>query len=596
MLKKTYIVLLCAAAASGQPAVADTMILRHSVENQGLRLGPTLGKVYVSQGIELTSAMLAPVQGASITAVRVRLGCNLTEQRNTLTISTGPDGEVLYSQSVATLTAGWNEIRLDTPLSVTGQPLFVGISLESEGEMISMDGEADNAHANWIKISYNQADDPQASWGHQSGGAHNICVVVEGDNLPVDRAFIRRGTIRSYAPSTGYFPIGLVVSNNGSNTIESLGIAVGIDGAEPTEHTVQGIEIEPGTTKYIETAIVDLGAGIHDLDLTLVAANGTPVVVGDDSCRVSKKDIIAKRNYSVRRVVLEHFSTARCSNCPRAHEMVEDELLFRPDVIHVVHHAGFGTDAYTVSDSEQYLWFYGSGDSAQPYTPAFMLDRTNMAQYGATNGSTATPGPVFSAGRGTFGQLLEQSLSTPALTDLTLASRIDGNRLIVNVGASIPGGSADLLKTADLRLGVMVTEDSIIGMQQDGPRTVIQDYNHSRTLRRVLTDTWGDKVSFNGATLAPREYAVDLPAEWNRANLRVVAFLSGYDSRNTNNCKILNGAECRPTAASSVSEVMHSDQTPCYYNLQGLSVSESQLVPGYYIERSGNGARVIYRK
>ena len=132
---------------------------------------------------------------------------------------------------------------------------------------------------------------------------------------------------------------------------------------------------------------------------------------------------MSKKDYTNRKVLLEHFSTSNCNNCPVAHRNIDNALLYRNDVIHVVHHAGMGTDFLTIPAHEDYLYFFGE----KVYTPAVMLDRTNMSPYGVGDGagSSSTPGPAFFPVSATLGKVIDQSLSVPAVVTVDINRQYD---------------------------------------------------------------------------------------------------------------------------------------------------------------------------
>lgn len=557
--KRTFLLLLFAAISLCLP-------LHATQESKEMRLGYTTGSLSMHLGyatrliiraaIELPSEQLTGMAGSRITRLRVGIGNELTDQINYIFITDDLNGTPLYRQEVPRFNYGWNEITLDKPFEIDGRKLYVGYRYESEGETLSLDGEKDNPLANWIFIS--QTDENSGFWAHQGGGALNIQAVVEGDNLPQHDVAIDRHSIPKYGCVSASMPLRVVVRNLAAANIHTLGVCVTFDGEEMADKTIEGLDIPSGNLALVNLGdFAFSGNTIGDLKVNITSVNG----VADEqpaNNEVTVQNLIVRKDYAPRIVLLEHFSTMECNNCPNGHTAIEDALRFRPDVIHVVHHAGFRTDELTIPESENYLWFYTNGQAGSVFAPGAMLDRTNLSAIGATDGTGSTPGPAFSVDRDILGALMDNRLSSPALITLTPVADYDPDTrtLTVTVRGHIPNGSADRLKANDPRLTVMLTENGIEGRQ--GGVTVPMDgpYIHDHVLRDVLTKTWGDALVFDEqGNFESGQYKVVLPAGWNAEKMQVVAFVSDYDSGSPNKCGVFNAAETAFTTNTGLHQV-----------------------------------------
>lgn len=77
----------------------------------------------------------------------------------------------------------------------------------------------------------------------------------------------------------------------------------------------------------------------------------------------------------------------------------------------------------------------------------------------------------------------------------------------------------------DLRLTVLITEDSIVDPQQVN-LTYVPDYLHRHVLRDVVTAYNGDAIgSFDAGEVLTREFDLTLPAGWKPEHCSVVAFV-----------------------------------------------------------------------
>lgn len=553
-MNKSSILSFCLLALSGSSVhmlhADDTqsrqMTFGYSIDSKGLNLGleyPTVFKC----AIQIPASEALKMKGSKITAVRLALGDNPVVQKNYVFISDNLDNDPLYTQDVEKLSYGWNEISLDTPFEITGSEFFVGYRYESQSETMVLDGEKDNNLANWLNLS-NEGAEEYGRWAHQSGGSHKLQLIIEGDNLPQNDVAIYAHSVKSYASTTQPNPLGIVVRNMGAATVTDLDFEVTVDGESVSTHHVDNLSIPSNALALVSAGELEVNQNnIFDLGIKVTAVNGCEDEDESNNSLIVK-NVISKKDYVQRKVLLEHFSTMKCSNCPSAHNTIDDALRFRQDVVHVVYHAGFSTDKLTIPEAEAYLWLYFDGKSeGSYYAPGASLDRTNMASYGATDGNVSTPGPAFLPRRDNFSALVDRRLSTAALATIDIDYSYDPatRQLRVKASGYVAAGSADRLKATDPRVTVMLTEDGIEGEQKGVTEPMEGPYIHDKALRCVLSDTWGDPVTFNDGAYATKEYTTVIPAEWDDSKINIVAFLSDFVWEDTNKMGVYNAEEVK---------------------------------------------------
>ena len=195
----------------------------------------------------------------------------------------------------------------------------------------------------------------------------------------------------------------------------------------------------------------------------------------------------------------------------------------RAEVVEVCHHAGFYTDAFTLTESVKTEWFY---QPSNLYAPAVMFDRTcdavnypeifddNVPVTDITNLSTQC----------------NNQLNTPAFVALNIDKTYNDatRQLTLNIGTSA------LLNTAtpdSLRLTVMLTEDSVATETQAG---IAGTYYHRHLLRQYLTPVWGTPMQ------ASTSLSFTVPEEWNVQKMQAVAFVANYNAKDKNDCQVMN--------------------------------------------------------
>lgn len=231
-----------------------------------------------------------------------------------------------------------------------------------------------------------------------------------------------------------------------------------------------------------------------------------------------------------KKVLLEHFSTQTCVFCPEATELWKEVIAENEHVIWVIHHTGNGSDDFTISESEAYHWFYGGS----LYAPASMLNRTDLRQYGA---SASGKGPVFYPDKKvTLNYLIKKATEIDPVVSVHIKRTYDAKdrKAEITISGDVVGDLPD-----NPRVTVYLTENGIVSWQQFPNSSIDEEYELNHVMRAVLTDKWGDAVSFaDGAYSAT--YTFTIPEEWNADNMDIVAFVSNYDSGNYNNSKVCN--------------------------------------------------------
>jgi len=525
------------------PGKVESMKIGYTDGNMSLSLGQYLNLV-IQGAVEFPDSYMERLKGNRITALRLAIANELTQQDNYVFITDDLNGPFLYKQKVEHLNAGWNEIPLDVPFEING-PLYIGFRYISYGERLSMDGREDNDLANWIRFTQNE-EDPTSGWQHQSGGNLNFQAIVEGDNLPQHDVELQKLVAKKYAQTGGDMPISLVVSNRAAADINSLEVSCTVEGQEPVTLTADNLKIASGEIALVPAGnIVIQNDGIYNLNVKIEKVNGQEDEnIADNSASIV--NVISNKEYVNRKTLLEHFSTMKCPNCPNAHKMMEDALAYRNDVIHVIHHTGMGTDPLTIAPSSDYMLFYTNGRTGSYYAPAAMLDRTNLSAYGANDGQKSTPGPVFFPQRKSFGKLVDRSLSTHAYATVDIDRQYDPLTRTVNVKVSgiVPSGEISRLSGDNVHLNIFVTEDGVLSYMAQAGASEGKDYVHNSVLRQVLTETWGDAVTFNeDGSYASGNYSFTIPEDSDAEKMHIIAFLANIDTDNPNNDKVCNANE-----------------------------------------------------
>lgn len=511
-----------------------------------------------------------------------------SEQENLIFLSHDLTAEPFYLQEVANLSQGWNEIALDNSYEIAGdKPLFIGVSIKSKGMIISFDGEtAQNNLANWLAFSQTDDGNTVWNWYHETGGNLNLQAVVTGNNLPQDAASVKSLNVGKCQPIDSSFPIDVEVRNMGANSINNITITCMFKDEKHTA-TIDGIDIPSNGYQLVTIDDFAVSANsIAPLSVSIDMVNGNPNTHSDHVAETG--NLIHNSNYVPRNILLEQFSSQYCANCPTGHATIARSVQKYSNVIWVTHHCGFANDKFTIPQSSEYLKLFDSNIGT--YNPAMMVNRTNMQKYGGSSSS-----PVTEPDRETTPSIFAGENDAPAYVALDIDPAYNtANRLLeVTVNAAITQGNASKIDGDNVRLFIFLVEDGLMAVQLNNREEILESYRHDNVLRHILTATWGDAVEFDSdGNFSSATYSYTLPTEWNRNNLRIVAFLANSDPATPNNNIVYNAAQTPVGGTSAIDGISTDNNSQQYFSITSNRITTATECTIDIF--SANGSRIAH--
>lgn len=520
-----------------------------------------------------TAEQLAAYKGAKITQVSVDM--NGASDHLRVFVASSLTGEPLASQLSTSKGEGWQTITFDEPYTITGEPVYIGYEVEGIRS-----------------LRYSQALMPGREWQRRRSAGWeeyendyraSFYATVEGDGVPTSNALIFSTTLPHYVETGHEMEFTATLSNLGSTSISSATFDVLVDGTAVATETVSGLSIakrRKGSLTFSAGTIAT--EGTHELALALTHVNG----VADTDLYANQTEAVSatcRSEFTPRKVLMEVYSTEKCTACPAAHERIEQSLGKETNIIEVCHHSGFLTDQLTVDESQTYEWFFGTNK----YAPAVMFDRTAYVNDLPDAFYQGVP-PVEPKTTSLLTSLHKLSKATPALASVDLNTTYDeqSRRLTVSVCGS------QLLPVEGMEnicLNVFLTEDSIFSTTQTSSN---KSFWHRHALRQVLTDTWGESYELSSADVMTYETTLD--DSWDASRMAVVAFIANYDGSDKTNCRVLNAAQCPvvndPTGIAGVSDGTGAATVVGRYNAAGMPLAQPQS--GLNIIRKSNGETI----
>lgn len=538
-------------------------------------LGNNTGATSIEAASIIPASMLSNYEDLEAVGVNVGLASRLNINGISVWIRERLDGPSIFEAKLSKedgIVKGWNAVTGDaTPLD-SDKDLYIGYTLDLGGASfpISAVGES-RAQGLFVKSGNEWEDLSDAGYGVLS-----VELIASASNLiPYDLA-LRHVTVPSTIMIGTAVPLQMKVYNAGANRITGFTVECAVEGYDPVD-----IEVEHNILPY-ESADVEvefISPVDRKTDSTVMTVTITGLKDGEDAdiSNNSFETILSMQRFDFKKTLLiEEFSTEKCTYCPRGAAVLHD-ILSEPDfegkVLAVAHHAGFNTDWLTIPASSSYLWFYDGGIGST-YAPAFMYDRYSFDGQSPVNSATEEYVNIKNK--------VANRLAEIPMTALEATASFNSETSILKV--HVEGGRRTGY-TGD-RLTICIVEDGITARMQAGYNG---QFIHQHVLRNV-SEVWGTKIEWDDQNEFDLDHEVYINPGWVKENLQVIAFISTYDQTNYKNCTIDNAV-----AASDIEWGISGIHTPVdnsvtpdieYYTLDGLRVNTP--VRGLYIVRRGS--------
>jgi hypothetical protein len=246
-------------------------------------------------------------------------------------------------------------------------------------------------------------------------------------------------------------------------------------------------------------------------------------------------------NTIVKKVLLEDYTGHTCPNCPSAGKLARDLAEQHSGrLIVMAVHAGWFARVYPESGVPA-LYDYDFRTVAGTSWNSFFGNDVAGNPNGLVNRMKVNNKYVIKPSE--WEGVINSALAQDAIMDISLdvSYNVSNRSISADVTSNFNEAS-----TLNLKLEVVITEDSIIAPQENndasiGPIGDIDDFVHMHVLRGALNDTWGTLITQAGAQ-NPKEIATtitgNLPDVCIPKNCHIIAFVFNAETR-----EILQAAE-----------------------------------------------------
>lgn len=443
---------------------------------------------------------------------------------------------------------GWNTIMFDTEnqfeLTDDGIEYIVGFTYNqvANGWPISYYEKSDQ---NATFLFYGNLGDGMGWYDLGDDGALSVQWIVEGeltdqriglDALTVSRQYYQAGT---NVDAT------FKVINKGKEDIKNIGFNYYLDGEKCKEETVSAsmAAMESTTVPVTISLPTDYQTGRHTLQVELVTVNGAAPVDEVDNNNITTTFAVYSESKPRQKQLIEHITSWTCTYCHYGYKLLRELEKQYDDIAWVSIHGNL--------DSRQDPYYFSTCDAIMSMVnasgfPSAAFNRTFIPEL--------AEGPELAYGLGydtdkylnevtqMFRGYIDQTNVDPTFVALDIEQSYDADtrKLDITVKGTGVAEAAAILEGSAIT--IYLTEEGLTGRQYSSGKWE-NNFEHNNVLRAVLTDVYGDAISWDGDNF---EYTTSytIPEDFKEDNLSITAFVAPQVTASTdiyhmavNNCE-----------------------------------------------------------
>lgn len=557
------------------------------------------------QAIRLPKAKLQHMIGKNITKADFILATRNTLNNKIhafITTSLGgtpiAEGDITIGKSFEACT--WT---LPTPYTITGEEenLYIGYTTETIKDTYKpLMGDL-----SYDLKGYTYAF-KDSTWVDTYGQGKGSALINAYVNDVDDFSDVVMGTLNynKYYKAGEKYEFAARMVNVGTKPITSFDAEVTVDGKKTSE-TFSNVSI-PAKSSYtfILPNVSAQSDGQKEININITNINGNNEDI-DASDNVDNGELYFYPSYMERSLLVESTTGQDCPNCPTGHRNLKAVLgNYDESFVEVTHHIGYYPDIFTMDEDQTTLFYYGS----QTYAPAAMVNRT------VDYNTSTVPIVDISSNTTAIKSTLDNALTYKPYVSLNLDTKFNEATRELTVKLGIKPHEQ---LPSDVLFNVYLVQDSLVAYQSNGGT----NYKHNNVFRGTVTgNSWGmllpnievgtsydwektitlpdsihssywtdDMITeVNGKQYYEGKYLVSQTnIETVPKNMRVVAFVSEYNSNDNAKNKVFNCTE----ATLGGSHMQYG-----YDYIAGIEAAEEQPNVGIYVTDGKVGVSGNYDK
>ena len=505
--------------------------------------------------------------------------------------------DILVSKTLM-LFPGWNEVYFDTPYDIIDKSLCFGYEhkVKSSGSEVpqynpvyALDGQKETATSDGFYWQVN--DKSPESFAKKFGNLMVQLIISDPPSFTQNHGsleFLMMPKVKE-EDGTSTFKVGM--RNIGSNPIDKYTLTYKLNDVEAGEVEVTG-ELPEQYLRVLTVKGVKAEKG-DVLTVNIKSLNGTDYT--EDAGLTGLFDM-AEKSFP-KKVLLEHFTTEKCGNCPgrdKVMHMIIDGR-YKDDFVWTAHHVGFYTDFLSLEDSEDLLFMYGEDGT---FCPAMSLNRQTLFD------DVVNPVISIPVDEEFIEMMLLSSLAVPAPLGITV--KADYNKETNEITAEVFGEIEPNDVDADnCVLNVWVVEDKIKPEHQAGVKEG-EFFEHNNVIRYMHNGAAGEELIIDKFDKFSEKVVIPYDDAWNYDNVRVVAFVSRPIDDPDYDIRVYNSDDVRLSEHQGIEQIgadsdfrfqavggqilangVSSNEVKVY-TMDGTLVPNCDLKPGVYAARAKN--------
>ena len=494
--------------------------------DQGLGLARNSG--VFRHGTILPLAMVQAFEGGQVKAIRVGL-CAAVSRVGVFvypvtSLSPLTLGQPLAQQQVTSTTAGWNQVELEQPFTISTQGI-VGLMIGYQ--YLQSMGNADYCYpismvdVGTILPTYTDAPGATNGWediGLSDYGNLSVQAIVESDNFAQYNLVLSNLKANNYARVADGIDYEVTLANNGLATLENYTIEVLVDNVVRT--TIESpMAVTSSQMVYQGHCPLDgLASGQHTLALRVTSMARQAVTGG---ATVSTAFNAYQDAFPRQKHLVEQFTAQGSTYSPYGDAVLEALQQVRDGDLEwvAIHNNYNGSDVFTITQGTSLANYLG----VTTY-PSAAFDRFDARQKGNLMTDIIYNPQHAQQVAADISWLFYDNNPTPALATIDIEPVYDQatRRLTITVTGNVGSDYAAVYGT-NAGLTVYLTEDGLVARQlNDG--TWVNTYTHNHVLRAMPSAYNGDLIYPTGNRYK-KTYQMTLNSAWKPENMRIVALL-----------------------------------------------------------------------
>jgi hypothetical protein len=222
-----------------------------------------------------------------------------------------------------------------------------------------------------------------------------------------------------------------------------------------------------------------------------------------------------------KKVLVEEFTGASCSNCPAARVQLANLAAQNPDKLAImgIHIYNYVQSAPTKESKHDFRTQDGTDIGNDVYGSVSMMPSAGIDRMLGGNGERLTL-------KGVWADLISTRLKVEPIVNIDLTSSFDeaGKKATVTVKVTY-----NKKTTGTQNISLAIIEDGIVDVQ-DSVQTIIHDYHFEHVLRDYITPISGvpflqDKPEKEAGRVYQRTFVYDVNKDWKPENCKLIAYV-----------------------------------------------------------------------